>query len=272
MSKSSINFKVVKSNSEAHNFRLGHLDYIYPELGENNRSWSASSVQEKEKEIARLCKDITGRKMQKNAEPIREAVVNLQPHHRIEDLQNLAEELRERFKIDCFQIHIHRDEGKSTDEINHHAHMLFDWQDKTTGKTLKLNRVDLSQIQTLVADVLVMERGELKENSNRERLEAVEYKRQQEELQTRKLQTYNHQLQQQNADLEQKKNEVIERINRLTAEREKPRFSSEAIALATDNSTDPTKFLHVDENLIHSAIDFLKNEIDAIENESNSTK
>lgn len=264
MSKSSINFKVVKSNSEAHNFRRGHLDYIYPEHGEKNRSWSTSSVQEKEKEVARLCKDITGRKMQKNAEPIREAVVNLEPHHTIEDLRNLAERLRESFKIDCFQIHIHRDEGKSTDEINHHAHMLFDWQDKQTGKTLKLNRVDLSQIQTLVATELAMERGELKENSNRERLEAVEYKRFMEEQKIEKLQRHN-------AELEQKKNEVRDRIERLTAERAAPpareeqRFSDKAIAIATDTSTDLSSLIDVGEDDLNSAIAFLEAQIHEIE-------
>ena len=91
--------------------------------------------------------------------------------------------------------------------------MVFDWQDKTTGKTLKLRSLELSQCQTLVADVLQMERGELKVNSNRERLEPIEFKRKQEEL---KLQ----QLQEQNSVLEQKKNEVRARIERLASERE----------------------------------------------------
>lgn len=181
MAKSSIHFSVAKSNSESHNTRASKLDYILPELEGNYESWSQSSIDDKRKEVARHCKKTSGRKLQKNAEPIREAVVNLQPHHTMDDLKVLAEAIRGRFKLDCFQIHIHRDEGHydvvdGTPRINHHAHMLFDWQDKEKGTMLKLNAKDLSEIQTLVADTLNMERGELRVNSNRERLEAVEYK------------------------------------------------------------------------------------------------
>lgn len=181
MAKSSIHFSIAKSNSEAHNTRTTKLDYILPELEGNFESWSQSSIDEKRKEVARHCRKTSGRKLQKNAEPVREAVVNLQPHHTMDDLKRLAEAIRSRFKVDCFQIHIHRDEGHydvvdGTPRINHHAHMLFDWQDKEKGTILKLNAKDLSQIQTLVAETLNMERGELRVNSNRERLEAVEYK------------------------------------------------------------------------------------------------
>lgn len=181
MAKSSIHFSIAKSNSEAHNTRTTKLDYILPELEGNFESWSQSSIDEKRKEVARHCRNTSGRKLQKNAEPVREAVVNLQPHHTMDDLKRLAEAIRSRFKVDCFQIHIHRDEGHydvvdGAPRINHHAHMLFDWQDKEKGTMLKINAKDLSQIQTLVAETLNMERGELRVNSNRERLEAVEYK------------------------------------------------------------------------------------------------
>lgn len=199
--KASINFKVVLPNSEAHNERTVPLDYNFPELVKNNESWKTDEIADREKTIARHCKAVSGRKLQKNAEPIREAVVNLKAEHTIQDLQQLATVLKEKKGIDCFQIFIHRDEGKSRDELNHHAHMIFDWQDKKTGKTIKLNRQDLSEIQTIVSDTLQMQRGELRVNSNRERLEPIEYKRQQEEL---KLQ----QLQSETRALEQKKNKV----------------------------------------------------------------
>ena len=187
----------------AHNERLVELDYNYPDLIKNNESWIAQDIDDREKEIRSRCKQITGRKMQKNAEPIREAVVNLEARHTLEDLKRLAANLKASHGIECFQIHIHRDEGKSRSELNYHAHMLFDWQDKETGKTMKLNRADLSKIQTLVASTLDMDRGELKENSNRERLEAVEYKRQQEEQRLQELQA-------QVEALEQKKNRAAE--------------------------------------------------------------
>lgn len=203
MAKSSINFKAVKANSKVHNERLKEYDYVYSDLTENNEAWKSSEIIDKQKEIANYCKKVSGRKLQKNAEPIREAVVNLNPHHTMKDLRKLASELKEQKGIECFQIFIHRDEGKSREDLNLHAHMVFDWQDKTNGKMKRLNRIDMSEMQTIVAKSLGMERGELKENSNRERLESVEYKRQQEQLRLQELQ--------QQVALEQKKNTAAER-------------------------------------------------------------
>lgn len=274
MSKSSINFKPVKSNSEHHNFRQGPLDYVMEDLSGNNRFWSIDSINDRTEEIKKHCKEVSGRKLQKNANPIKEAVVNIQPHHTIENLKSLANELEKQFGIQCFQIHIHRDEGQSRDDINHHAHMVFDWQDKSKGTVFNLNQLKMSQIQTLVAKTLGMERGELKTNSNRERLEPIEYKRQQEEL---KLQ----QLQQQNADLEQKKNEVRARIERLTTEREttsgetnsedhrgRKEALRELILVSEDdwtkNRTDVSQF---SENDLIEAISILEREIACVEDE-----
>jgi hypothetical protein len=204
MAKSSIHFRPAKPNSEAHNLRKVNLDYTFPAIAHHNESWMAESVVDREKEIARTCKEISGRKLQKNAIPIREAVVNLQPCHKLEDLQELARDLKKSKGIDCFQIHIHRDEGKSINELNYHAHMLFDWQDKTTGKMLRLGKSDMSEIQDIVAESLQMERGELRENSNRKRLEATEFKRQAKAREIKKLE-------EQVQVLEQKKNEAVKR-------------------------------------------------------------
>lgn len=281
MSKSSIHFNVVKANSEHHNLRKSSLDYVHEELAGDNRTWSSSSIQDKEKEVARHCKNVTGRKMQKNAEPIREAVINLLPRHTIEDLQNVAKELRERFKIDCFQIHIHRDEGLKDKEsgkikINHHAHMVFDWQDKETGKTVKLNPVALSQIQTLVATELGMDRGELRENSNRERLESVEYKRQEEEIKLNKTVAYNHELHQQNVELEQKKNEVIRRIREFTEEgnrldegnsHQEREVSAEVIEIINKPYPSTGELTRLDENSLIDAIYILEKQIRTAEEE-----
>ena len=211
MAKASINFKAVKSNSKSHNERETKLDYNFPELQGNNETWKVEEIDARLKDIQKYCKEKSGRKMQKNAEPIREAVVNLNSHHSMKDLQKLSEDLKREKGIECFQIHIHREEGKSRQEINYHEHILFDWQDKDTGKTRKLNRLDISQIQTIVANSLNMERGQLKENTNRQRLEPIEYKRQQEELRIKELQPQIEQL-------EQKKNRAAERNIGVTAE------------------------------------------------------
>ena len=204
MAKSSINFKAVASTSELHNTREVELDYNYPELSKDNESWISESIQKRRLQIEDHCKEVSGRKMQTNATPIREAVVNLESHHTMKDLQNLAQDLRAEKGIECFQIHIHRDEGKNKEDLNYHAHMVFDWQNKETGKMLRLGKVDMSQIQTKVASSLQMERGELKANSNRERLEPIEFKRQAREQEVEKLQ-------EQVKILEQKKNKAIER-------------------------------------------------------------
>jgi len=206
MAKASIHFSAVKSNSERHNLRETKLDYNYPDLEVNNESWMEHSIQDRTDSIQDLCKEVSGRKMQRNATPVREAVINLNPEHTMTDLQQLANTLKAEKGIECFQIHIHRDEGKSRDELNHHAHMVFDWQNKETGKMLRLNKADLSQIQTIVSNSLKMERGILKENSNRERLEAVEFKRGEQEKELSLLR-------QQVELLEQKKNRASQANN-----------------------------------------------------------
>jgi len=273
MHKSSIHFREASPTSEAHNLRQVKLDYNEPSLEVNNESIVVESIADRLKKVQSHCKKVSGRKLQKNAQVIREAVVNLKPGTSMDDLKRLANELKTEFGINCFQIHIHRDEGHRDPmtgefKINDHAHMLFDWQDKEKGTVLKLNKAELSQIQTLVANVLDMERGQLRVNSNRERLEPIEYKRQQAELQLQ-------QLQEQNNVLEQKKNEVRARIERLTAERtvnpgetnsEANRSSKEAfrelILVSEDdwakNGTDASKF---DENDLIEAIRILEEEI-----------
>jgi hypothetical protein len=184
MSKSSIHIDIVKPHSEAHNTRTQKLDYVFADLSHlNDHIYTADrlSVKNALEACQNRCKEITGRAMQKNAHPIREAIINLNANHRRKDILAIRDALKKKFGITVFQAHIHRDEGKSREEINYHAHLLMDIQDKKTGKTIKFSPKDLSQMQTLIAETLGMDRGELKENSNRERLEAVEYKRVKEE-------------------------------------------------------------------------------------------
>lgn len=194
MAKSSIHFRPVKQGSEAHNLRQEKLDYNVPELQKDNRSFVLETIDERLTKIKRHCKAVSGRKLQKNAQPIKEAVVNLNPETSIEDLKDLSSALKDQFGIDCFQIHIHRDEGHTNADgdfvVNHHAHMLFDWQNKDRGTTLKLNRLHMSQIQDIVAEKLNMERGELKVNSNRERLSAIEFKTHKAEEELQNMQEY----------------------------------------------------------------------------------
>ena len=105
--------------------------------------------------------------------------------------------------------------------------MLFDCQDKETGKTFKLNRADISQIQTITAETLKMERGQLKENTNNQRLEATEYKQVQRakevELLKKKAQTLTNSLSEKQEDLKKLK-EDLKSVKELSKKNTKTSF------------------------------------------------
>jgi aromatic ring-cleaving dioxygenase len=92
-------------------------------------------------------------------------------------LKRLTDRLKTELKIEAIQIHIHRDEGKSRTELNHHAHIVFDWQDKEKGTTIKFNKQGLSEMQNIVSEVLDMERGV---TSDKKHLKSLQFKNQQE--------------------------------------------------------------------------------------------
>lgn len=181
--KTSINFKVVKSDSETHNFRKKTFDYIRKDLTPKNEYWMEQKIADRIQKIEAYCKEKSGRKLQKNAMPVREAVVVIKENTTMLELQNLAKRLEEELNIRVFQIAIHKDEGhtdKDTKEWkpNYHAHLVADWQDLKTGKTLKHQSFHYSKMQDLTAECLDMERGI---SGSRGRLEAIEFKIQQKE-------------------------------------------------------------------------------------------
>ena len=176
--KTSINFKVAKSDSEIHNFRKKSFDYIRKDLTHKNEYWMEQKITDRIQKIESYCKEKSGRKLQKNAVPVREAVVVIKENTTMQDLHNLSKRLEEELKIRVFQIVIHKDEGhydKDTKEWkpNYHAHLVADWQDLQTGKTLKHQSFHYSKMQDLAAECLEMERGV---SGSVARLEAVEFK------------------------------------------------------------------------------------------------
>lgn len=176
--KTSINFKVAKSDSEIHNFRKKSFDYIRKDLTPKNEYWMEQKIADRVQKIESYCKEKSGRKLQKNAMPVREAVVVIKENTTMQDLHNLSKRLEEELKIRIFQIAIHKDEGhydKDTKEWkpNYHAHLVADWQDLQTGKTLKHQSFHYSKMQDLAAECLEMERGI---SGSLARLEAVEFK------------------------------------------------------------------------------------------------
>ena len=176
--KTSINFKAVKSDSEIHNFRKKSFDYIRKDLTPKNEYWMEQKIADRLLKIESYCKEKSGRKLQKNAMPVREAVVVIKENTTMQDLHNLSKRLEEELKIRIFQIAIHKDEGhydKDTKEWkpNYHAHLVADWQDLQTGKTLKHQSFHYSKMQDLSAECLGMVRGI---SGSVTRLEAVEFK------------------------------------------------------------------------------------------------
>ena len=181
--KTSINFKAVKSDSEIHNFRKKSFDYIRKDLTPKNEYWQEQKIADRIQKIETYCKEKSGRKLQKNAMPVREAVVVIKENTTMQDLHNLSKRLEEELKIRVFQIAIHKDEGhydKDTNEWkpNYHAHLVADWQDLETGKTLKHQSFHYSKMQDITAECLGMERGI---SGSKARLEAIQFKIKKEE-------------------------------------------------------------------------------------------
>ena len=195
MAQTSINIQPVKGGSEQHNKREKKLDYVREDLSHLNEYWEQESQAERLEFVKANAKAKTGRKMQDKATPIREAVVVIKDDTTMADMQRLSAAYKERFGIDAFQIAIHKDEGhhKAKEwKPNLHAHIVFDWTDHQTGKSIKLNREDMAEMQTITARVLQMERGV---SSDKQHLSAVQFKNQQEELRQQELKAATEQLQ-----------------------------------------------------------------------------
>lgn len=206
--KTSINFKASKSDSEIHNFRKKSFDYIRKDLTPKNEYWMEQKIADRLLKIEAYCKEKSGRKLQKNAMPIREAVVVIKENNTMQDLHNLSKRLEEELKIRIFQIAIHKDEGhydKDTKEwkSNYHAHLVADWQDLDTGKTLKHQSFHYSKMQDLAAECLEMERGI---SGSLARLEAVEFKIRKKEEDLKILEERYSQMHQ---EMESKKSEDL---------------------------------------------------------------
>ena len=177
MAQASINIQPVKEGSEQHNKREKYLDYVHPERTRLNVYWEKDTQANRLANIKARYFKTTGQKLQKRATPLREGVVNIEEWTTRAELDELAKRFHDRFGIDTFQIAIHKDEGYPNSEngnkLNLHAHMVFDWTDPETGKTIKLNRQQMSEMQTITAEVLGMQRGV---SSDKKHLTAMQYK------------------------------------------------------------------------------------------------
>lgn len=190
MSKTSIHIEPCKiGSSEQHNQRLKHLDYVRPDLSHQNEMWvGVADLPAHLDNLKTLVKDKTGRSMQAKATPIREGVIVIKQDTTIAQLRGLADAIEQRWGIKTLQIYTHKDEGHTDSDgswkPNLHAHIVFDWVNHDTGKSIKLSKQDMAEMQTMVADCLEMVRGE---SSDIKHLGAIQYKTQAEEQHLRTL-------------------------------------------------------------------------------------
>jgi hypothetical protein len=111
------------------------------------------------------------------------------------DLLKYTDKVHERWGIRAIQIHIHKDEGHyenpdnpTTWKPNLHAHIIWDWMNHETGKSFKLGKKDMEELQDLAAETLEMERGKRKAETGREHLERNDFIIQKQENQIKELQ------------------------------------------------------------------------------------
>lgn len=197
--------------------------YIVSELSADNEQWvnpdfGNPNLQTHHDSIKQMVKEKTGRAMQekererkgKNGKvikvagcsPIREGVLLIRPDTTLADVQKFGEECQRRWGITPLQIFLHKDEGhwlggqptqedKESFKVgekwfkpNYHAHIVFDWMNHDTGKSRKLNDEDMTEMQSLASDILMMERGQSKAVTAREHLERNDFiiEKQKEEM------------------------------------------------------------------------------------------
>jgi len=233
--------------------------YIVPELTAPNEQWINPNFGDPELQthydnIKRMVKEKTGRAMQekererkgKNGKiikvagcsPIREGVLLIRPDTTLADVRKFGEECQRRWGITPLQIFLHKDEGHwlsgqpSTEDgesfkvgerwfkPNYHAHIVFDWMNHDTGKSRKLNEEDMTEMQSLASDILLMERGQSKAVTGKEHLERNDFIIEKQKTEMKRLdatrQYREHQLEMVNKKMQETEtitNALIEKAN-----------------------------------------------------------
>ena len=178
--------------------------YVRTDLMPRNEAWVApefenSTLTDRYNQIAAMVKEKTGRAMQtkdrervnkktgnvtvvRGSTPLKEGVVVIKDDTTLEQLRRFCEVCKQRWGITALQIFIHRDEGHygvpgetATWKPNLHAHIVWDWMNHDTGKSCKLDDKAMSDMQTLLAECLDMERGTSKEQTGKEHLERADF-------------------------------------------------------------------------------------------------
>lgn len=154
----------------------GTLDNILEDMRQRYRDKVGQAPQEKERTVTvkGKTKTIAG------WSPIKEGVCPIKEETTIDDFRPFINWLKTQ-GINVISVHLHFDEGHidaKTGErkYNRHAHIVADWTDAETGKTLKVGKQVMSQMQDELARSLGMERGELAAETKKKHLPATEYR------------------------------------------------------------------------------------------------
>ena len=217
MAKSSINIQASKDGSAGHNSRehFSHSVVFTDEQNEcsSNLKDAYALLRSEIKKRSEKYTERTGQKLQKNTVTQLSAVINLEQHHTLKDLEPLKAELEAKFGTKVVQMAIHRDEGKliskadntelysgkdfflnrddnklyfdkaytkliPMDEYeikkNYHAHIEMLGLDEN-GQAIrqKMNRIALQQLQTFTAQSLGMERGQESKRYTKEQMQEI---------------------------------------------------------------------------------------------------
>jgi hypothetical protein len=181
MAKSSINFQKSKGHSYDHNFRKDEPNYLLkPADRLENFYWQNEKTAREIFDEELLSTKRKGGPIPRFENSHWEAVLNLNKNHALEDVQKVARYIEQKFNITCATIAVHRDEGhykNDKPQYNFHAHITFvTYKDgQQNWRKEKIKPSDLRELQTAVAEILQMERGQ--ENSEAERLSHRQYKK-----------------------------------------------------------------------------------------------
>ena len=187
--KSCFNIKLAIKSCFYHNSREITPQYLVDSIERNSYDRNAKEAQEY---YSKLIKEATIAYMKRTKQKLQvsekkflwEAVIVLDYFHTFSDVKKLVKFLNKNFGWQDIQIALHRDEGyidEITNEIiyNYHAHIVFFMLNKKGIYSLKkrdFGKKRMSQIQTEVAKILRMQRGESKEKTGRKRLTARQYR------------------------------------------------------------------------------------------------
>ena len=279
--------------------------YIVAELTAANEQWinpgfGNPDLQAHYDYIKRMVKEKTGRAMQekererkgKNGKivkvagcsPIREGVLLIRPDTTLADVRRFGEECQKRWGITPLQIFLHKDEGhwlggqpdaedresfivgERWFKPNYHAHIVFDWMNHETGKSRKLNDEDMTEMQNMASDILLMVRGRSKAVTGKEHLERNDFIIEKQKQEMKRLdatrQYREHQLEMANKKMQETEsvtNALIEKAN------EKERQSEDLDKVISEKRSRLNK--EKGSELLNAAVDWATGKSKAMKNE-----